>query len=71
MKMKYLAIAAGISTLLNHTAISAHGLWRPAPGAALTAEITTTYRNRGTADEQLWQIPGINGRGNTRHSERL
>lgn len=59
MKMKYLAIAAGISTLLNHTAISAHGLWRPAPGAALTAEITTTYRNRGTADEQLWQIPGI------------
>jgi len=70
MKMKYLAIAAGVSTLLNHTAISAHGLWRPAPGAALTTEITTAYRNRGTADEQLWQIPGILMGGETHGTQK-
>lgn len=59
MKTNYLAKAAGLSALLIHTSVTAHGLWQPAPGAALNMEVTTSYRNQVTADGQLWNIPGV------------
>lgn len=35
-----------------------HGLWQPEPGASVQAQLTTSYRNRGSADNALWQVPG-------------
>lgn len=36
----------------------AHGLWQPDPGLALHTEIVVSYRNRGSSDTTLWQVPG-------------
>ena len=49
---------------------SAHGLWQPDPGVALKTEIVGSYRNRGSSDINLWQVPGTLMGGEAEGSEQ-